>query len=284
MRNAMQLKAQVRNLAKKSGASAEVLLRNFVMERFLERLAVSDYRHNFILKGGVLVASMIGIDARTTKDVDVVIKGQSVSESEVASIIKTIVNEPLADGVDFSYTGIEEIREEADYPGFRVTVVAAFDTIRQVLKIDISTGDFATPKEIEYRFQLMFEDRNISIMAYNPESVLAEKFETAIVRGTINTRMRDFYDMHVLSTIQAFEEDVFVAALQKTAANRKTRNQIAKAAEVVSLIEKSPEMQELWNRYQQRYSYAADVSWVDVIAALRVLAVLWSPTASEGSN
>lgn len=284
MRNAMQLKAQVRNLAKKSGASAEVLLRNFVMERFLERLAVSDYRHNFILKGGVLVASMIGIDARTTKDVDVVIKGQSVSESEVASIIKTIVNEPLADGVDFSYTGIEEIREEADYPGFRVTVVAAFDTIRQVLKIDISTGDFATPKEIEYRFQLMFEDRNISIMAYNPESVLAEKFETAIVRGTINTRMRDFYDMHVLSTIQAFEEDVFVAALQKTAANRKTRNQIAKAAEVVSLIEKSPEMQELWNRYQQRYSYAADVSWVDVVATLRVLAVLWSPTASEGSN
>ena len=161
----------------------------------MERIAISKYKHNFILKGGILITAMVGIEARTTMDMDVTIKGQSLSKTEITAFIEEILEIQMNDGAVFSFQSIEEIREEADYPGYRLSIGAIFDKTRQKLKIDITTGDYVTPKEIEYAYKLMFEDRTISIMAYNLETVLAEKFETIITRGVSNTRMRDFYDI-----------------------------------------------------------------------------------------
>jgi len=272
MKTSNQLKALVRNLSKLKNVEAEVILRNFMLERLLERVAVSKYKNSFILKGGMLIAAMVGIDSRTTMDLDATIKGQVLTEPEVADIVQDILKVGVDDSVTFTLWGIEEIREEADCPGYRVSIEAVLDKTRQTLKIDITTGDFITPREIEYSFKLMFEDRTISIMAYNLETVLAEKFETVITRGTANTRIRNFYDIYVLTTTQVFEESIFRTALKKTVEKRNTVKQMAALDEVVQTVTTSTVMASLWQRYQKKYSYAADITWEIVGNALKDLA------------
>lgn len=272
MKTSTQLKSLVRNFSKKSNVEAEILLRNFMLERFLERIAASKYKHNFILKGGMLIAAMVGIDTRTTMDMDATIKGQTLTAPEITATIEDILAIPVDDGVEFTMRGIEEIREEADYPGFRVSIGAVLDKTKQTLKIDITTGDFVTPREIEYNFKLMFEDRTISIMAYNLETVLAEKFETVITRSVANTRMRDFYDIYILTTTQQFNSDTFRAALQKTVEKRGTFEQMGDMADAIQAVADSPIMLDLWQRYQKKYSYAADVSWEMAVRAVNGLA------------
>lgn len=189
---ARQLKDLVRNLSKKKSADAQILMRNYMMERFLERISLSEYKNQFILKGGMLVAAMVGLDARATMDLDATIKGTNVSVEDVEMIISKIISIPLNDGVLFRIKRISEIMEEADYPGVRVSMETKFDGVITPLKIDISTGDIITPREIKYKFNLMLENRTIEVWAYNLETVLAEKLETVISRNVTNTRMRDF--------------------------------------------------------------------------------------------
>lgn len=273
MRTSTQLKALIRNLSKESNVEAEILLRNFMMERFLERIAVSSYKHNFILKGGMLIAAMVGIDARTTMDMDATIKGHTLSKTEITAIIEDILKIQIEDGAVFSFQGIEELREEADYPGYRVSIGAVFDKTRQMLKIDITTGDSVTPREVEYVFKLMFEDRTISIMAYNLETVLAEKFETIMTRGVTNTRMRDFYDVYVLTHTQPFDATIFKTAVDKTAEKRDTTEQMsAGIMNTIDFIMTNETMVDLWQKYQKKYFYAADITWAMVINAVKALA------------
>jgi predicted nucleotidyltransferase component of viral defense system len=272
VKTSTQVKALIRNLSKKSNVETEVLLRNFMMERFLERISVSDYRHNFILKGGMLIAAMVGIDTRTTMDMDATIKGQTLTEPELTAIVEGILRTPVDDGMKFTLCSIGEIREGADYPGYRVSIAAVLDKTRQTLKIDITTGDFITPREIEYRFKLMLEDRTISIMAYNLETVLAEKFEAVVTRGTTSTRMRDYYDIYILTTTQPFDADTFRVALQKTVEKRGVVDQMADRADVIQRVAESPIMLGLWQRYQKKYSYATKVTWEMAIGAVKALA------------
>jgi predicted nucleotidyltransferase component of viral defense system len=270
MRTSTQLKALVRNLSNAKNVEAEIILRNFMLERFLERISVSDYKNNFILKGGMLIAAMVGIDTRTTMDLDATIKGQHLSETQITEIIQGVLAVPVDDNIQFAFRGIEEIREEANYPGYRVSIGAVLDKTRQILHIDITTGDFVTPREIEYSFRLMFEDRSISILAYNLETVLAEKFETIITRGLTNTRMRDFYDIYILTKTQKIDMETFSAALDKTAQRRNTSDQVAEAGVIIEQLEISQILKDLWGRYQKKYSYAVDVTWEATIDALRI--------------
>lgn len=273
MRTSIQLKALIRNLSKKINVESEILLRNFMMERLLERISISNYKHNFILKGGMLIASMVGIDTRTTMDMDATIKGKSVSRTEINSIIEDILKVQIDDGAQFSLQGIEEIREEETYPGYRVSVGANFDKTRQTLKIDVTTGDAVTPKEIEYEFKLMFEERTINIMAYNLETVLAEKFETIIIRSVTNTRMRDYYDVYILTNTHTVNTSIFSSALRQTAETRQTTHQMSGPFEdSISIIMESTTMMDLWQKYQKKYLYASDISWSMVISALKSLA------------
>lgn len=206
---ARQLKDLIRNLSKKKSADAQILMRNYMMERFLERISLSEYKNQFILKGGMLVAAMVGLDARATMDLDATIKGTNVSVEDVEMIISQIISIPLDDGVSFRVKRISEIMEEADYPGVRVSMETKFDGVITPLKIDISTGDVITPREIKYKFNLMLEDRTIEVWAYNLETVLAEKLETVVSRNVTNTRMRDFYDIYILQKLYGEQQGHF---------------------------------------------------------------------------
>lgn len=272
---ARQLKDLIRNMSKKKSADAQILMRNYMMERFLERISLSEYKNQFILKGGMLVAAMVGLDARATMDLDATIKGANVSLTDVETIISNIIAIPIDDGVSFCIKRISEIMEEADYPGVRVSMETKFDGVITPLKIDISTGDVITPKEIRYRFNLMLEDRTIEVWAYNLETVLAEKLETVISRNVTNTRMRDFYDIYILQKLhgEQLKKQVLWNALVATAKKRGTLDLIEAEdiREIFDEIESSPVMETLWKTYQKNYSYAANVSWHIIMEFIRDL-------------
>ena len=272
---ARQLKDLIRNLSKKKSADAQILMRNYMMERFLERISLSEYKNQFILKGGMLVAAMVGLDARTTMDLDATIKGTNVSVEDVEMIISQIISIPLDDGVSFRIKRISEIMEEADYPGVRVSMETKFDGVITPLKIDISTGDIITPREIKYNFNLMLENRTIEVWAYNLETVLAEKLETVVSRNVTNTRMRDFYDIYILQKLygEQLSKDVLWDALVATAKKRETLEQIETEDidEVFDEIQSSSVMENLWKAYQRNYSYSADIPWHTIMKSIRTL-------------
>ena len=268
-----QLKDLIRNLSKKKSADAQILMRNYMMERFLERISLSDYKDRFILKGGMLVAAMVGLDARSTMDLDATVKGTNVNVKDVGNMISSILSVPVEDGVTFRVKKISEIMEEAEYPGVRVSMETTFDGVRTPLKVDIPPGDVTPPREVRYSFKLMLEERAIEVWAYNLETVLAEKLETVISRNITNTRMRDFYDIHILK--QLYEETLSTSmlrdALAATAKKRGTLQQIQNAGAVFDEIEENPVMKKLWQSYQNNYSYAANLPWHTVMDSVRDL-------------
>ena len=273
IKTAKQLKDLIRNLSKKKSADAQILMRNYMMERFLERISLSKYRDKFILKGGMLVAAMVGLDARSTMDLDATVKGINVNVNDVADLITGIVSVPIDDGVTFRVNKVSEIMDEAEYPGIRVSMTTVFDGVVTPLKIDISTGDAITPREVRYSFKLMLEDRSIDIWAYNLETVLAEKLETIITRATANTRMRDFYDIYILEQLHGntLNAQILHDALLATTRKRETESHLTEAKEVFAEVEDSPVMQQLWTVYRKKFSYAADLEWNIVMKAVRIL-------------
>ncbi len=273
IKTAKQLKDLIRNLSKEKSADAQILLRNYMMERFLERISVSRYQDKFILKGGMLVAAMVGLDARATMDIDATIKGADINVKAVENIITELVSVPLEDGVTFRIKQISEIMDEAEYPGVRVSMETEFDGVRTPLKIDISTGDVITPKEIQYRFKLMLEERTIDVWAYNLETVMAEKLETLIARNITNTRMRDFYDIHILLKIYGnkLNTRILEEALHATAKKRGTEYHLKDAQAIFDEVQNDFNMEKLWKSYQKKFSYASDISWEMVMDSVREL-------------
>lgn len=273
IKSATQLKDLIRNLSRKKSADAQILMRNYMMERFLERISISKYQDKFILKGGMLVAAMVGLDARATMDIDATIKGVDVNLEEVENIIADIVSVPLEDGVTFRIKQVSEIMDEAEYPGVRVGMETEFDGVRTPLKIDISTGDVITPEEMQYNFKLMLEDRSIEVWAYNLETVMAEKLETVISRNITNTRMRDFYDIHILLNLYGnmLDTKILGEALQATARKRETEYHLKDAEKIFEEVQEDSGMEKLWKVYQKKFSYAADISWKMVMESVRKL-------------
>ena len=253
IKTARQLKDLIRNLSRENSADAQILMRNYMMERFLERISLSEYRDKFILKGGMLVAAMVGLDARSTMDLDATIKGANVNVEDIENLISSIVTVPIDDGVKFQLKSISEIMDEAEYPGIRVSMSTTFDGVVTPLKIDISTGDAITPREVRYSFKLMLEDRSIDIWAYNLETVLAEKLETIITRTTTNTRMRDFYDIYILEQLHGttLNPKILHDALLATAHKRGSEKYLNQAEEVFDEVENDSVMQKLWEAYRK---------------------------------
>ena len=272
MNTATQLKALIRNLAKQKNINAQILLRNYMLERLLERISLSEYKNNFILKGGMLVAAMVGLDARSTIDMDATIKGRLISAEAVGKMFESILSVEIEDYVEMKIKSVEEIREEAEYTGIRVSIETVFDKIRQILKVDVTTGEDITPREVNYSFRLMLEDRNISIMPYNLETVLAEKLETVITRSVTNTRMRDFYDIYILSKLQKenINNELLKEAIRATAKRRGTYKMLSDANKILEQIDKSAMMKNLWKRYQTKFSYAEEIEWVEVMQSVKL--------------
>lgn len=266
MRNAMQLKVVIKNLAKEKHISAQLVMQNFMLERLLERISVSKYQQNFILKGGFLIAAMAGLDTRATMDMDATIKGLPVNEQTVRGIFEDICKIELDDDVDFSFRSIGEIREGDVYTGYRVSLSANYQQMAVPLKLDITTGDKITPQEIEYQFKLLLEDRSISVLAYNLETIMAEKLETVISRGDQNTRPRDYYDIYILTKLQYanIENDVLKAALRATTEKRGSFEVLKDYRRIMDTVKKSEVMQRQWMKYQKDFEYATDIVFEDL--------------------
>ena len=268
-----QLKDLIRNLSKEVGIEAHVLIRKYMMERFLERVSSSKYNGSFILKGGMLVAAFVGVEARATMDIDTTIKGIPVTMVDMERTITEISNIDLEDNVKFRIKKVSEIMDEAEYSGIRFSMDALLDGAVIPLKIDISTGDVITPREIAYSYKLMFEDRTIHIMTYPIETVLAEKLETVISRSITNTRMRDFYDIHILLKSQNIDADILALALERTAKKRGNFNLLENAESVLKVVKSDEDMKRLWNIYQKKFKYAGEYTWDEVIHSVRELSI-----------
>lgn len=268
-----QLKDLIRNLSKEVGIEAHVLIRKYMMERFLERVSSSKYNGSFILKGGMLVAAFVGVEARATMDIDTTIKGIPVTMGDMERTITEISNIDLEDNVKFRIKKVSEIMDEAEYSGIRFSMDAVLDGAVIPLKIDISTGDVITPREIAYSYKLMFEDRTIPIMTYPIETVLAEKLETVISRSITNTRMRDFYDIHILLKSQNIDADILALALERTAKKRGNFNLLENAESVLKVVKSDEDMKRLWDIYQKKFKYAGEYTWDEVIHSVRELSI-----------
>ena len=268
-----QIKGRIKSVAKQNNADARTLMRIYMMERFLERLAQSEYRDNFIIKGGILVTAMIGVAHRSTMDIDTSMKNLNLSAEDALRVVNQVKDIDLDDGVSFEVKDVSNIMDEMEYPGIRVTMNANVGRLITPLKIDISTGDVITPRAIEFNYDLLLEDRSISLWSYNLETILAEKLQTVLARGILNTRMRDFYDIRML--LDTYEDKVNKAVLKDafaaTCKKRGTDHLQEQAEDIIKIIEADEQLQVLWRAYQKKYSYAAEIDYASVISGVRKL-------------
>jgi len=274
IRTSTQLKAKIQNISGGDGNKAQTLIRNYMMERFLERCAVSKYRERIFLKGGMFVASYVGLDSRATMDIDTTVQAIPLTIDSVTGVIQEIIEIPLEDGVTFCIASAREIMEEHEYPGLRFVLDAVFDRIKQPIKIDISTGDVITPAAIEYFYPLMFENRSISVLAYNLETVLGEKMETILSRAEANTRMRDFYDIYILLAEKQSEirQDILQAAFLSTCRKRNSNGLLTEADEIISAVKTSEQLMKQWDNYSAGSYYVGTITWQEVITGVLKLA------------
>ena len=271
IKSTRQLKDKMNNITNGNSKMSQTLFRNYFMERFLERISLSKYNNNFVLKGGMLVASMLGLDSRATMDIDTSVFSIPLTVESAKNLIEEIAKIDIDDNVSFEVTDAEEIMEEHDYHGVRIKLIANFGTFKQPIKIDISTGDVITPSAVEYNYKLMLEDRSIPLLSYNLETLLAEKLETIIARSTANTRMRDFYDIYLLSKTQDIDMQNLKSALYETAKSRNTDLSEENVELVLNEISESKAMFVSWEKYKKDNYYVEDFDWIDVVNESREL-------------
>ena len=269
---AMSLKAKIRNIAKSKNLPAQVILQNYMFERFLNRLSASEYKEKFVLKGGMLVAAIVGIDNRATMDLDTTLKNLPLTSEAIEKALNEIFEIDLNDDVKFKFKGISPIREDDIYGGYRVALDAIYETIVTPMTIDVSTGDVITPNAVKFNFTGIFDDElAFEVWAYNIETVLAEKIETILRRSMFNTRPRDFYDAYILITTQNFDKATFTEALNKTIEHRGTRNQINDFGSTMEIVSESADLKRMWNNYQSQFPYAKDISFEEVCNSIMEL-------------
>ena len=280
-KNLTQLKAIIKNKAAEKHISAQLVMQNYMLERLLERISLSPHRNNFILKGGFLISAVVGLDTRTTMDMDTTIKGFTLTHETIRSIFTDICAIEVDDDVTFEITKIEDIRETDDYPGIRVGLHANYPPISVPLTVDVTTGDAITPKEIEYVFSLLFDDRTLSVLAYNLETVIAEKVETILSRSVANTRPRDYYDIHILYTLRGEQCDrhILREALERTTKKRDSTHILVDFPNILSVIRNSRELRTFWEKYQKNYDYAKDITFDDACQTIEnILKWILSPS------
>ena len=276
-KNRAQLKSWIKNMSSKVNVNENIILQNYMLERLLERISVSDYKYKFVLKGGMLITAIVGIDMRNTLDMDATIKGFDLESDNLEKILNEIFNIDLDDGVDFEFLNIKEIRQEDEYGGFRVALNAKFDKLVVPMKLDITTGDVIVPKEVNYKFGLMFEDRSIEILAYNMETVIADKFETIISRNIDTTRARDFYDIYILWNTQQqnFDKVLLGQAIVEKFKYRNSMDKLNNINEIIEVVKESEILKEHWRNYKSKFSYAEDISYEETIEVLeRIIEIL----------
>ncbi len=267
----MQLKAKIRNISREKRISAQIILQNYMMERLLERVSNSPYRSSFILKGGMLISAMIGLESRTTMDIDATIRNYPLTEKNIQRIFNEILALDINDGVSFKLKWINEIRENDIYSGFRISMDCFYDTLTVPIKVDLTSGDMITPHAIEYKYKLLMEERWISIYSYNLETILAEKIETVLFRGVLNTRSRDFYDIYKLSKLRGIGIDYSLCkkALIATMERRKSIDILSNSENILDFIRRDRFIRERWVKYQKEFNYVNEISFAEVMDEIK---------------
>ena len=280
IKNVMSLKAKINNIAKKEKVLPQAVMQTYMLERLLERISISEYKDNFILKGGMLISSIIGIDNRSTMDMDTTIKGFKLDKENLENILQEIIKVDANDNIKFKIISIENIREDDDYGGLRVHLQASFDEMPIDLKIDVTTGDKITYKEINYKYNLLLEKRSIEIWTYNVETIIAEKYESIIKRSILNTRIRDFYDLYMLTHLDKknINSKMLIAAIKETSKHRETFDIINDkniVEDVINSIQNDNSLKEKWNKYQRSYEYAKDIKYEQLIHSISSIKELY---------
>ena len=269
---AMSLKGKIKNYAKSNNIAAQVVLQNYMFERFLERLSLSDYREKFVVKGGMLIAAIVGLDTRSTMDLDTTLRNLPLTEEQISTAIRSVCDIHLDDDVVFKMQAIGPIRKDDVYGGYCVRIDAVYDTIVTPLSIDVSTGDVITPSPVKYDFGGIFDDAlKITLWGYNIETVIAEKVETILNRGVFTTRPRDYYDVYVLVTTQEYDKKLFAEALAATAKHRGSTEKIKDIPSILKRISESHELKNLWSKYQKKFAYASDISYEMIMDVLKII-------------
>ena len=267
---AMSLKGKIKNYAKSNNIAAQVVLQNYMFECFLSRLSVSEYCDKFVIKGGMLIAAIVGLDTRSTMDLDTTLRNLPLTEEKITEAVNKICEIDRNDDVVFTVKSIAPIRKDDIYGGYCVRMDALYDTILTPLSIDISTGDVITPEAVKYEFSGIFDDDiRISLWGYNIETVIAEKVETILHRGVFTTRPRDYYDVYILGTTQKYDKRIYRDALQATAKHRGSVELISDTEGILKQISESTVLKEKWGKYQKKFAYASEISYEDVMGVLR---------------
>ena len=273
IKNKDSLKAKASNLAKQTNIPNKYIIQNFMFEALLKRISNSNYKDKFIIKGGLLLSSIFGVNLRSTMDLDTTIKGLPLNKSTITKVITEIINIDLKDNITFEIENIKDIREEELYSGFEVNLKADFDGLKTNLMIDITTGDIITYKEVEFKYNTLFDNDTINIMTYNYETIIAEKFESIISRNIDNTRMKDYYDLYMFVNLKwnDINKETLRKAIINTSKNRETISYIENANDYINLIEDDSKLKSLWNNYQKNYEYAKDISFEDTIKSIKII-------------
>ena len=273
IKNKDSLKAKASNLAKQTNIPNKYIIQNFMFEALLKRISNSIYKDKFIIKGGLLLSSIFGVNLRSTMDLDTTIKGLPLNKSTITKVITEIINIDLKDNITFEIENIKDIREEDLYSGYNVNLKADFDGLETNLMIDITTGDIITYKEVEFKYNTLFDNDTINIMTYNYETIIAEKFESIISRNIDNTRMKDYYDLYMFVNLKwnDINKETLRKAIINTSKNRETLSYIENANEYINLIEDDSKLKSLWNNYQKNYEYAKDIFFEDTIKSIKII-------------
>ena len=271
--NGEKLKNKIKKRAKEIGAQPQELMQMYFFERLLYRISISRYKFNFILKGGLLLSAIIGDERRTTNDMDTMIKGIDIESDELLRIIQEIINIETDDNISFEIEKTKDIRVDDIYGGVNVKLIAKKDGLIVPLFIDITTKDPITPREIEFKYKSLFDDTYIKIMAFNKETIIAEKFETLIKDTETNTRARDFYDLYIL--IKDYWNDLdktnLIKAIQNTCNRRDSLYILDEIEERFDFIKESNILQNEWNKYKIAHLYAKDIEYADIMKNVNLI-------------
>lgn len=270
MINYNKLFEKSKELAAKSGLTQLELYQRFMFERILERISLSKYNNNFILKGGLLLSAMLGIESRSTRDMDISVKGIDVLEEKMVQILNEILSLNIDDGVRFEVVDVTNIRADDEYGGNKYHIVGKLENLKVALEIDISTGDEITPRELNYKYISLFENKKIEIDAYNIETILAEKIQTILVRGKYNTRMKDYYDIYFFLTKLKNEinQEIFKKALNNTMVRRDSLDYLKDYKIILDDILVNNRMNSNWNSYRNKTKYAENIEFNEIIKIL----------------
>lgn len=284
--NVQSLNAKARNFAIENNLSVQQVLQNYMFERFLERLSKSQYKEHFIIKGGLLLSSIMGLNNRTTMDIDADITGIDFKREELENMINNILSINVLDEVEIALEEVEDIIEDNEYGGFKFKLIARFKNLRIPFHIDISTGDIITPKAIKYKYKMMLEDDYIDLYSYNEETIIAEKLQTILNRKIANSRMKDFYDLYYFVAYRwnLIEENILKQAIKNTFAKRETLEDLNNISDIILLLESNKSIKLRWDDYCKKHLYASNIKFEDVIEKLNYLKVRFNEKSTYLNN